>query len=174
MRSRLAALIVGTLALGGAGAAAAAAPQPVAPAKNAVGTVNIAFPSSIRKLYDMDFGAVTVTAAGTAVLNSSTDAVTTTGGVIFAGGAPHAAEFEAVSPSKNVVRITLPKTASTLTRVGGTQTMTVDTWTINGTATRNVTAHETFAFRVGGTLRVGANQVEGVYVGTFDVTINYN
>jgi uncharacterized protein DUF4402 len=115
-----------------------------------------------------------VTTAGTAVLDSSTDAVTTTGGVLMLAGSPHAARFEAVSPARNVVKVSLPKQPVTLKRVGGTETMTIDTWTINGAATRNVVAHETFNFRVGGTLRVGANQVEGVYTGTFDVTINYN
>jgi hypothetical protein len=115
-----------------------------------------------------------VTTAGTAILDSSSDAVTTTGGVLFAGGFPHAAQFAAVSPSKNVVQIKLPKQAATLTRVGGTETMTVDTWTINGALLRTLVAHETFNFKIGGTLHVGASQVEGTYTGTFDVTINYN
>lgn len=164
-------LIAAAIALVPYGTAQAA---PVAPNLNAVGTVAVTLPASIRKLYDMDFGYVTVTTAGTAIVNSSTDAITTTGGVLFAGGLPHAAQFEAVSPSKNIVRIQLPKKAATLTRVGGTETMTVDTWTINGATTRNVTAHETFAFKVGATLHVAANQVEGNYTGTFDVTVNYN
>ena len=30
------------------------------------------------------------------------------------------------------------------------------------------------SFTVGGTLNVGANQAEGAYVGTFNVTVNYN
>jgi hypothetical protein len=52
--------------------------------------------------------------------------------------------------------------------------MTIDTWTINGATTRNVVAHQTFSFQIGGTLHVGANQVEGVYNGNFDVILNYN
>ena len=39
---------------------------------------------------------------------------------------------------------------------------------------RSVVAHEEFQFQVGGTLHVNAGQVEGTYLGTFDVTINYN
>jgi hypothetical protein len=72
------------------------------------------------------------------------------------------------------VKISLPKQPVVLTRNGGTEKMTLDTWTINGTTTRNVVAHQEFQFQVGGTLHVNANQVEGVYLGTFDVTINYN
>ena len=174
MNPRIFTLVAASLVLARASPSAAAPVQQFASAKNATGTVAVALPASIRKLYDMDFGALTVTTAGTAIIDSSSGIVSTTGGVLFAGGLPHAAEFEAVSPSRNVVRIQLPKKPSILTRVGGTETMSLDNWTINGTTTRNVTAHETFSFKVGGTLTVGANQVEGVYNGTFDVTINYN
>ena len=155
-------------------AAHAAPPQLFLPNKNATSTAKIILPAQIIKLYDMDFGFVTVTGAGTAIVNSNTGAVTTTGGVLFAGGLPHAALFEAVSPSKTVVHIRLPKKAVTLTRSGGTETMTVDSWSLNGVDTRNVVAHETFEFAIGGTLHVAANQVEGTYNGTFDVTIDYN
>jgi len=154
--------------------AQAAPPQLFSPNKNSTGTARVILPAQITKLYDMDFGFVTVTAAGTAVLDSNSGNVTTTGGVVFAGGLPHAAQFEAVSPSKTVVHIRLPKKASTLTRVGGTETMTLDGWNLNGVDTRNVVAHETFDFSVGGTLHVAANQVEGTYTGSFDVTIDYN
>jgi hypothetical protein len=149
-----------------------AAPVGVTP--RATGKAQIMLPAGFIKLMDMDFGMFAVTTAGTATLNSSTDAVTTTGGVLLIGGSPHAARFEAVSPARNVVKISLPKQPVTLTRVGGTQTMTIDAWSINGATTRNVVAHETFEFKVAGTLHVGANQAEGMYTGTFDVTINYN
>jgi hypothetical protein len=148
-------------------ASVGAAPPPV-------GKVQILLPASFVKLMDMDFGLLTVTTAGTAVLDSNSGAVTTTGGVVLVGGSPHAAGFDAVSPTRNVVKVSLPKQPVVLTRNGGTQTMTLDTWTINGATTRNVVAHQEFQFQVGGTLHVNANQVEGVYLGTFDVTINYN
>jgi hypothetical protein len=147
---------------------------PVSAPTPATGNALIMLPSSFTKKMDMDFGLLTVTAAGAAILDSNTDAVTTTGGVLLAGGNPHAAIFDAVSPARNVVKITLPKKAVTLTRVGGTETMTLDTWSINGATTRNVVAHQTLNFKVAGTLHVNANQAEGVYLGTFDVTINYN
>ena len=155
-------------------AAQAAPPQLFSPNKNSTSTARVILPAQITKLFDMDFGLVTVTAAGTATVDSTTDAVTTSGGVLFAGGLPHAAQFQAVSPSKTVVHIRLPNRGTTLTRVGGTETMTLDSWTINGAVTRNVTAHETFSFAVGGTIHIAANQVEGTYTGTFAVTIDYN
>ena len=163
--------LLALIALACPAAARAAAVAATPPAK---GSVSILLPSSFVKLLDMDFGMLTVTTAGTAILDSNTGSVTTTGGVVLVGGRPHAAGFDAVSPSKTIVKVSLPNRPVTLTRVGGTETMTLDTWTINGATTRNVVAHQEFTFQVGGTLHVNANQVEGVYLGTFDVTINYN
>jgi hypothetical protein len=51
--------------------------------------------------------------------------------------------------------------------------MAVGNWTLDGTASRNVVAKEPFSFKVGGTLTVGANQAEGLYVGTFDVEVQF-
>lgn len=174
MRPAILSRLFALLALVAPGIAHAAPPQLFTPDKNSTGTANVILPATISKLNDMDFGCVTVTTAGTAILDSNTSAVTTTGGVQFAGCLPHAAQFAAVSPSKTVVHIRLPNQPTVLTRVGGTETMTLDTWTINGAQTRNVVAHETFAFQVGGTLHIAANQVEGTYTGTFDVNLNYN
>jgi hypothetical protein len=115
-----------------------------------------------------------VTSAGTAVINPNTDLMTTTGGVVHYGGTPYSALFEAVSPLKTVVHIRAPKKAITLTRVGGTETMQVDNFTVSGTGSRNVVAKETFSFSVGGTLYVNANQAEGLYAGTFTVELQYN
>jgi uncharacterized protein DUF4402 len=167
-------LLLRLLALIAFACPAAANAAAIAASPPAKGSVSILLPSSFVKLMDMDFGLLTVTTAGTAILDSNTGSVTTTGGVLLVGGRPHAAGFDAVSPAKNVVKVSLPKKTVVLTRVGGTETMTLDTWTINGATTRNVVAHEEFTFQVGGTLHVNANQVEGVYLGTFDVTINYN
>src|SRR5689334_8041090 len=85
-----------------------AAPAP------AQGKAQIVLGGSITNLGELYFGKLTVTTAGTAVVDSNTDTVTTTGGVVFVGGTPHAARFEAVSPSKNIVKISLPKKAVTL------------------------------------------------------------
>lgn len=146
---------------------------PVAPAQNATGTVQITRPASVRKLNDLNFGYLGVTGAGTAVINPDTDALTTTGGVVSLGGLAYSALFEAVSPAKNVVIIRIPRQPITVTRVGGTETMTVSNWTLSGASRRTVAERAPFAFRVGGTLTVGANQAEGLYVGTFQVEVQY-
>jgi hypothetical protein len=93
--------------------------------------------------------------------------------VLYAGGLHYAALFEAVSPIKSVVIIRIPRQPITVTRVGGTETMTVSNWTMSGSNRRTVAAQEAFEFKVGGTLFVNANQAEGLYLGTFDVEIQY-
>jgi hypothetical protein len=132
------------------------------------------FPLEIIKKRDLDFGWLGVAAvAGTAVMDPNTDIITSTGGVQLLGGGPHSATFTGASKGNNVVNIRVPKQPITLTRIGGTQTMTVSNFTVEGLDKRAVAARVAFDFRVGGTLSVAANQAEGTYVGTFDVSIQY-
>lgn len=153
--------------------AAPASAAPVAAPTPATGHLAIYHPVAVRKLQDLEFAYLSVTTAGTAVINPNTDVMTTTGGVTHVSGTPYSALFEAVSPKKGVVIVRIPKTPITLTRVGGTETMTVSNWTMSGNSNRTVVAQEPFSFSVGGTLFVNANQAEGEYVGTFDVQIQY-
>src|SRR3954453_12531827 len=149
----------------------AASPTAAAtPSTNATGTALILRPVSVTKLQDMDFGDLWPTAAGTAVLEPNADTLTTTGGVTRVGGTPHSAEFAGSAQSSAVVNIKLQNQPATLTRVGGTQTMTVSNFTLQGQSKRTIAAQVAFTFRVGGTLNVAANKAEGTYVGTFTVT----
>jgi hypothetical protein len=154
-------------------AAAASGADAATPSTNATGTALVLRPVSVIKLEDMDFGDLWPSAAGTAVLEPNADTLTTTGGVTMVGGTPHSAEFAGSAQSSAVVNIKLPNQPSTLTRVGGTQTMTVSNFTLQGQNKRTIAAQTAFTFRVGGTLNVAANQVEGTYVGTFTVTVQY-
>ena len=72
-----------------------------------------------------------------------------------------------------VVVIKAPNKATTLTRVGGTETMILDSWTISGNPKRVVASQEPYSFKIGGTLHVNAGQVEGTYEGTFQVDVQY-
>jgi len=168
LRSLLAALFaLWPLAPVQAGAPRAASPPAQANAA-------LLFPLEIIKNRDLDFGYLAApTAAGTAVIDPETDTISRTGGVVLLGGAPHAAMFTGAAKSTSVVIIRIPKQTITLTRVGGTETMTVSNWTLQGLDKRAAAARVAFDFRVGGTLNVNANQAEGLYVGTFDVSIQY-
>ena len=168
--SRLRGLMTGAAALFAPALVHAA---PVAPDRQATSTVVITPPASVRKMQDLNFASLTVTGAGTAIVDPNTDGMTTTGGVLYVGGLHYAALFDAVSPALVVVIIRIPRNPITVTRVGGTETMTVSNWTLSGAARRTVVALQPFEFRVGGTLFVNANQAEGLYLGTFDVEIQY-
>lgn len=128
---------------------------------------------AVTKLKDMDFGNLAPTAAGTAVLEPNADAFSTTGGVLAIGGTPHSAEFAGAAESSQVINIRVPNQPVTLTRVGGTQTMTAANFTLQGQSKRTIAAKTYFTFRVGATLNVAATQAEGTYVGTFSVTVQY-
>ena len=151
-------------------AAALAAP----PAAGAPANALIILPVSVTKTKDMDFGYLAVAAtAGTAVLEPNADVLTTTAGVTAIGGTPHSAEFAGAAQSNSVVNIKVPNQPTILTRVGGTETMTLNNFTLQGQSKRALAKAQSFKFRVGGTLNVAANQVQGTYVGTFDVTVQY-
>ena len=143
------------------------------PVQQATNSATIIHPVTVTKTKDMDFGVVTVTTPGTAVLEPNADAFSTTGGVLGAGGSPHCAEFVGAAQSSSVVNIKLQNQPSTLTRVGGTETMTVSNFTLQGQNKHTLAKLESFTFRVGGTLNVAAAQVQGTYVGTFTVTVQY-
>jgi hypothetical protein len=94
--------------------------------------------------------------------------------VATVGGTPHCAQFLGAAQSNSVVNLKVPKQPVTLTRVGGTETMTATNFTLQGGLSKKVLAKlESFTFRVGATLNVAAGQVEGTYLGTFDVTVQY-
>ena len=155
-------------------APAAGQGAPIAAPTPAQATGTLLFPLEIVKNRDLDFGNVgTTAAAGTVVINPETDTISSTGGAVLLGGAPHAAQFTGAAKGNNVVIIRIPKQPVTLTRVGGTQTMIADNFTLQGLDKRAVAARVAFDFRVGATLNVNANQAEGTYVGTFDVSIQY-
>ncbi len=139
----------------------------------AIGTATTVAPLSVVKTDDLDFGVLIASAtAGTASVNASTDARTTAGGTTAAGGAPFAAHFTAAGRIGAIALIALPGSI-TLTRGGGTETMTVSSIASNGPTLRVFPGTATIDVAVGGTLNVAANQVNGVYTGTFTVNVLY-
>jgi hypothetical protein len=150
-------------------AAACAAPV----TKGAPTEVGILSPLSVIKRADLDFGTLVVSGAGTAVVDPVSGSESVTGPILPAGGVAHAAKFTATGSRNAVALIRLPKNPINVTRVGGTETMTVTAWTQDGATNRRIPATDTFDFFVGATLNVGAAQAEGTYTGSFTVTVQY-
>lgn len=136
-------------------------------------SATVLHPVTLVKNQDMDFGILAVNASGTAVLDPATSTMSTTGGMIVLGGTPAAALFTGAASGGSVVNIKLPNQSVTLTRVGGTETMALSNFTLDGPSKRVMAKSTSFQFHVGATLSAAAGQVEGSYIGTFNVTAQY-
>ena len=72
-----------------------------------------------------------------------------------------------------MVLVTLPAAAVNLTRVSGTETMSLGGFNTEPNGAFQLSGTGTGTFTVGGTLTVASNQVAGAYTGTFDVSVEY-
>lgn len=153
-----------------------------------IGTVEavIVERNTLIKVDDMNFARVgSRTTAGAVVLNPVTNLCSSPNGVILSGTC-QPAQFAGMGRRNFFIRVQYP-TSITLTGPG--QAMTVDTITLNaspdltlsppGSSNGNrryliVSLSGIFSFKMGGTLRVNANQAAGIYNGTYTVTAVYN
>lgn len=158
-------------------------------AGRADGTTQVAIVDtlSLVSTKDLEFGSITSNGAAGTVIVSPTGVRTATGGAVLAGGVFHAAEFAGRGRRNQQVQITFGAPSISIKRVGGTETMIVDSFTLSsppsGTLAnlggptgryRIMPATGIFDFPVGARLNVGVNQVPGNYEGSFSVTVNYN
>lgn len=138
---------------------------------------------SLIKVEDLNFGKIVASnTAGTIVINPD-GTRTRTGGVLAVGNGFNPAAFAGYGFRNQTVQISVGSNTPTIRRVGGTETMRFDTFTIGSAPPTTLTTTPRtfrinsptgmFAFNLGATLRVGARQVPGMYTGTFSVTINY-
>jgi hypothetical protein len=155
-----------------------------AASRTATSKAVIVRPNVFINVQDLDFGAIIPSAAAGSVTVPPSGARTTLGGVTIVPTSPFSpARFAGEGTSGQFVAISVSATSVNLTRVGGTQTMAVDTFEIGSTPTMILGTSPTlftigsttgiFNFPVGATLRVNANQAQGNYVGNFAVTLNY-
>lgn len=139
-------------------------------------------PLSFINTRAMDFGRIATTAAGTVTLSPVTNACTPSAGVLRIGTC-QPAEFAGRGALNLVVRIRVNESTINLTGPGAP--MRLDTFTVGPAPNllyigapgnpryRILTPTGIFTFRVGGTLRINANQLPGQYRGTFTVRADY-
>lgn len=156
-----------------AAAAAHAQSVPRSATPRAQAGAALIYPLTVIVRGPMDFGYLGVVGAGTAVINPVTGGLSVTGGVTALGGTPRPATFIGAARSAAVVNIRVPNQPVTLTRVGGTETLQVRSFTLQGQDKRAIARMTSFEFSVGATLVVPAGQAEGLYSGSFDVTVQY-
>ncbi|MEO6225576.1 MAG: DUF4402 domain-containing protein [Sphingomicrobium sp.] len=162
------------------GAAAAALASVASPANAApvslpvTGKALLLVPLSLVKVDDLDFGAVIPsTVSGTVTLNATTGARSFAGGVT---GVPSdvgkRAYFGGAGTANQQVIIVVD--APTELTNGASDVIPVLGLTMDGSAVRTIDpATRTFFVGIGGTLMIAADQPEGTYSATFDVTAYY-
>jgi Domain of unknown function (DUF4402) len=149
--------------------------------KQGQSTVAIVRPLSFFITDQLDFGKIFAgTTAGTVIL-APTGVRTKTGGVTLVGNTQQVAVFAGQGSNNQNVDISMG--ANTINLTGPGAPMQVRTWVIGSTPTAILTtaplrfrinsATGIFAFPLGATLAVGANQTPGTYTGTYSVTLQY-
>lgn len=136
-------------------------------------SATIVTPITITKDVDLNFGAIVPSGSAGTVIVGNDNSISKTGGVTLISqlGTHSAAAFTVNGAANASFYVTLPNNV-TLTKTSSTETMTVSNFYHNATGTLDGTGEE--AFNVGATLAVAALQPEGLYEGTFDVTVAYN
>jgi Domain of unknown function (DUF4402) len=138
-------------------------------------------PVTLINSRDLNFGnIIRGVTAGTVTINARTGARTRTGGTVLQGTGFSSALFAGTGSGGRLVRLTVG--APTITLIGpAAATMTVNTLRISvgganqQTLPRNTTlpASGNQSFAIGGRVNVAANQLDGDYTATFNLTMDY-
>lgn len=152
---------VAAIALGGTAAYAASA--------NANASAKILKQVTVTKTADLDFGTI-VTGVAPSTVAIAADGTRTCGVGLTCSQTATATSFVVTGSNNTVVNVTTP---STVTLNSGANTLVA---TLSAPSTLNLgnSGSTGTALKFGGTLAVGANQADGVYVSNdFAVTVDY-
>jgi hypothetical protein len=157
-------------------AAMASAPAEAAPVSApANGKAIILVPLKLTKVQDLDFGTVVTSAAsGSVVVDPSTGVATPSGGVTLVGSTSTAAQFDFAGTANQQVDFSVSSSLPILLSDGVGDTLPLTALNLSTTTATVDPTTLTVQVGVGGTIGVNANQPDGVYSNTFDVTANYN
>lgn len=165
------------------GLAAFATPAAAQDTDSAESRAFLVTPLSFVKQFDLHFGDIIPSDTDGTVVIDPAGGVTTTGGVQVITTNAQAARFWGYGTFRQLVRVNFDANQYTLTRVGGTETMTMNTTTVGSVPPVPLGASPRifrignpdgyFAFGVGATLEVDADQAPGTYESTFTITLEY-
>ena len=163
-------------ALAGPAVAGRADAAPISASTNASGKAIILVPLTLTKIEDLEFGSIVpASVTGTVMINATSGARTFTGGVTGVPSDPgNRAYFGgAGTPSQQVVVWVTPPAELTST-TNPSDKIPVLMLNIDGSPIRSIDpTTRAFFFGVGGIIQINANQPEGLYEATFDVTAAY-
>ena len=117
------------------------------------------------------FGQIAANTGGTVTVNADLSASST--GSLVSTGTRGPASFNVLGTPNTMVLVTLPAAPVNLTRVSGTETMSLGAFNTEPNGAFQLSGTGTRTFTVGGTLTVGSNQAAGAYTGTFSVSVEY-
>lgn len=163
------------VALGAAATATPAGAVAVSATQNSNGRALILVPLTLTKIDDLDFGSIiTSSTSGTVALNADTSARTFTGGLVGTSTPAQRAYFGgAGTPNQQVVVVVTPP-AQLKDSNGDTIDVLALTLDKSGNPIRTVDpVARTFFVGIGGIINIAANQPDGDYYATFQVTANY-
>ena len=120
----------------------------------------------------MDFGDVAGDADNATTVTLTPAGVASAGPGATASGLPTAGDFDVSGESNLFYSITLP--ASIFLSGSGGADMTVDNFSTDVIANRQLSPAGADSFSVGATLNINANQAAGGYSGTYVITVNYD
>lgn len=138
---------------------------------------------SFIKTADLEFGRIVPGSSAGTVTIKPDGSLSTGGGVRYSGEGAHPAKFSGYGSPNQFVLISVTRAAVQLRRIGGQETMRLETFVVGSTPQAQLTTSPLafriasttgmFSFPLGGTLRVGARQPAGVYSGSFSLTLEY-
>ena len=165
-----AALALGALLAAASPAAAVPVSAPTLPPARAL----LLIPLTLTKVQDIHFGTIvpSTTTAGWVAINAVTGARTGSAGLtLMPADVGQRGQFAgAGTPGQQVIMALTPP--AELTNPAG-DTLTVLAMTLDGPTTRTIAVNHSFFVGVGGTIFVEANQPEGLYSATYDLTADY-
>ena len=109
----------------------------------------------------MDFADLGVTTGGTATIDPVTGAMTVTGGLLHLGGTPSPARYAGAASKQRWSISAYPNSPVLIRRVGGTETLSVSNFTLDGQDKKVLAQQQSFIFAVGAQITVPAGTVEG-------------
>lgn len=141
---------------------------------SATASAVIIAPLSIAKDVDLHFGTAWRGASAGTVVVTPAGVRSATGGVTLSALTPTftVASFTIQGEPTRAITITIPTTDVTIT--DGTNNMIVNTFVSNPVSGNYTLTGASTTLTLGATLNVAANQPSGAYVGSFNVSVNYN
>jgi hypothetical protein len=166
MRNSLRLAAVGALA-----AASFATSAQAATTASATATAEVLSSLTVTSTADLQLGQIAANTGGTVTVNADSTVAST--GALVSTGTRSPAAFDVVGSPSALVLVTLPSAPVNLTRVTGTETMSLGGFNKNPNGAFQLDNTGAGSFNVGGTLTVGSGQVPGTYTGTFSVSVEY-